>query len=231
MPGSIIPPSHDRAAINRANSRHSTGPRTEAGKQRAKLNALRHGLTSQSVLLPNESPGAYQKHVQEFLDEYQPKGPTERQLVQELIDTSWRLNRVPSLEAELLARAANPPTEQAAIHFDIVDANHAIGLLSLYSNRLSRQFHKALDHLRDLQATRREQRIRDLKNAAALLEMHKHKGIPYDPAADGFDFSIDEIERHGQHLIRLNQARLFEYIRFYAPIHDKHTFAKQAGAA
>jgi len=31
-----------RAAINRANSEHSTGPRTPAGKQRSSLNALRH---------------------------------------------------------------------------------------------------------------------------------------------------------------------------------------------
>jgi len=33
----------DRAAVNKANAQHSTGPRTEAGKQRSKLNALRHG--------------------------------------------------------------------------------------------------------------------------------------------------------------------------------------------
>ena len=193
----------NRATINRANARHSTGPRTEAGKQRAKLNALRHGLTSQSVLLPTEDPAAYQKHAQEFLNEYQPQGPTERQLVQDLIDTSWRLNRVPSLEAELLSSA----------DLDV----HALGLLATYGNRLSRQFHKALDQLRDLQAARRHQRDRDLKRAAGLLEMHKHKGLPYDPAADGFVFSNDEIERHSERLMRLNQSHLFEYLRFDAP--------------
>jgi hypothetical protein len=44
----------------------------------------------------------------------------------------------------------------------------------------------------------------DLKRAAALLEMHKVKGIPYDPAQDGFVFSNDQIEAYSLRLIRLN---------------------------
>ena len=203
-----------RTAINRANSRHSTGPRTEAGKQRSKLNALRHGLTSQSVLLPTEDPAAYQKHAGEFLSEYQPQGPTERQLVQELTDTSWRLNRVPAIEAGLLAGP----------ELDV----HALALLGIYGQRLSRQFHKALEQLRDLQAARRHQRDRDLKRAAGLLEMHKHKGLPYDPAADGFVFSNDEIERHSERLMRLNQSHLFEYLRFDAPPQAQRILASAA---
>jgi hypothetical protein len=81
----------DRAAINRANSQHSTGPRTEYGKQRSSLNALRHGLTAQSAVLPSEDPAAYDQHRLKFLDEYHPVTSTETQLVNELVDTSWRL--------------------------------------------------------------------------------------------------------------------------------------------
>ncbi len=66
---------------------------------------------------------AYQRHCREFHDEYQPDTPTERQLTRELADTAWRLNRIPMLEAALLDRAANPPTELDAIDFDIVDAH------------------------------------------------------------------------------------------------------------
>ena len=72
---------NQRAATNRANAQHSTGPRAEAGKQRSRLNALRHGLTGQTVVLPTEDHAAYQRHSQSFLDEYQPKGATETQLV------------------------------------------------------------------------------------------------------------------------------------------------------
>jgi len=208
-----------RAATNQANAQHSTGPRTHAGKLRSSLNALTHGLTGgRTVLLPTEDPAAHQRHTQEFFDEYQPQGPTEKQLVQELIDTSWRLNRVPSLEAEALSRAANPPTPEAAIAFDIVDAYALIDKLALYSHRLSRQFHKTLDQLRDIQADRRETETRDLRHAAALLEMHKAKGIPYDPAQDGFVFSNDQIETFSHRLIRLNESRHIEHIRFYAPL-------------
>jgi hypothetical protein len=48
--------------------------------------------------------------------------PTETQLTQQFADTAWRRNRVPILEAALPDRAANPPSEQARIEFDIVDA-------------------------------------------------------------------------------------------------------------
>jgi len=61
-------PAIDRAAINRANSQHSTGPRTESGKQRASLNAIRHGLNGASPVLPSEDPAAYEAHRRQFLD-------------------------------------------------------------------------------------------------------------------------------------------------------------------
>src|ERR1700722_20499925 len=121
----------------------STGPRTAAGKERSSMNALRHGLTAASPVLPSEDQAAYDTHRRSFFDEYKPATPTESQLTQELADTAWRLNRIPILEAALLDRAANPPTEQAAIDFDIVDAHRALATLGLHGHRLSRQFQKS----------------------------------------------------------------------------------------
>jgi hypothetical protein len=216
MTATTIEHRNHRTQVNRANAQHSTGPRTSAGKQRASLNALTHGLTSSSPVLPSEDLAAYQRHLQQFLDEYQPQTPTEQQLTQELANTAWRLNRIPLLEAQLLARAMNPPTEQAAIQFDIVDAHRALASLGMHGQRLSRQFQKTLQQLREIQAERRERQERDLKRAAALLELHKHQGIPYDPAQDGFVFSKDEVEAYAQRLMRLNQSRHIEYVRFYA---------------
>jgi hypothetical protein len=186
----------DRAAINRANSQHSTGPRTESGKQRSSLNALRHGLTARSAVLPSEDPAAYENHRRQFVDEYQPATPTESQLVGELADTSWRLNRIPLLEADLLTRAG----------IDILDAHRLLNSLSVQSQRLSRQFQKALDQLRDIQADRRRRERRDLDDAADLFKLHKHKGIPWEPADHGFVFSKDQVERYAERALRLQEA-------------------------
>jgi hypothetical protein len=205
----------DRDRANKANALLSTGPRTAAGKQRSSQNALTHGLTSRSPFLATEDPAAYQLHCRQFFDEYKPATPTETHLTQELADTAWRLNRIPSLEAALLDRAANPPSEQARIEFDIVDAHRALATLGLHYQRLSRQFQKTLDTIREIQSERRREQQRDLKQAAALLEMHKHKGLPYDPVEDGFVFSKDQVEAFAQRLVRVNQSRHIEYVRFH----------------
>jgi hypothetical protein len=218
-----------RAAINRANAQNSTGPRTEPGKQRSSLNALRHGLTAQTVVLPSEDPANYESHRRQFLEEYQPATATETQLVQELVDTAWRLNRIPLLEANLLARAENPPNEQAAIDFDIVDAHRLIASINLQGTRLSRQFQNALDKLREIQEHRRERERSDLRDAAALLELYKHKERPWEPSDHGFVFSKEQVERAAERMLRQNEARHVEYCRFHKapqmqPGYDKHTY-------
>ena len=61
---------------NRRNARRSTGPRTEAGKARSRLNALKHGKRAVAVLplpvLPHEDPRALARRVQEWT-EYLPR--------------------------------------------------------------------------------------------------------------------------------------------------------------
>ncbi len=191
-----------RAAINRENAQHSTGPRTDAGKQRSSLNSLRHGLTAASPVLPTEDRAAYEDHRRCFVDEYKPATPTESQLVQELADTSWRLNRIPLLEADVLARVLPPADAEQEVTFDIVDAHRILATLGLYSSRLSRQFHKTLEQLRDIQAERCRLENRQLRDAAEILIRNQRKGLPWEPAQDGFVFSMEQIER---------QARLLAY--------------------
>ncbi len=165
------PQSVRRAAANRANAKLSTGPRTEPGKQRSSLNALRHGLTARTAVLPTENPDACQRHIQQFLDEYQPATQPETQLVHEIANTTWRLNRIPFLEAELLSQN---PTPQTLIP--------QLATLGLHGSRLSRQFQRALDQLREIQEDRHHAEHRQLTDAAELFLRHQHKGIPWEPA-------------------------------------------------
>ncbi|MGD0134780.1 MAG: hypothetical protein ABSE57_22245 [Bryobacteraceae bacterium] len=200
-----------RASINRENAQRSTGPRTAAGKQRSSRNALSHGLTAASPVLPTEDRAAYQDHRLRFFDEYKPATPTESQLVQELIDTSWRLNRIPLLEAGALARALPPADPEQEATFDIIDAHRALATLGLHGQRLSRQFQKSLEQLREIQSERRREENRELRNAAELLIRRQPKGLPWDPAElfseqPGFVFSKQQVERHARLLIRQNPA-------------------------
>jgi len=194
-----------RSLINRANSQHSTGPRTEPGKQRSSLNALRHGLTARTAVLPTEDPEAYQRHIQQFLDEYQPATATETQLVHEIANTAWRLNRIPFLEAELLSAGllSNAPSPHTLIP--------QLATLGLHGSRLSRQFQKTVEQLRDIQEERRRLERRKLTEAAELFLRHQHKGLPWEPAEfvsdqPGFVFSKEQIERHARKLVRQNPA-------------------------
>jgi hypothetical protein len=196
-----------RAATNRANSEHSTGPRTEQGKQRSSLNALRHGLTARTAVLPTEDPEAHQRHIQQFLDEYKPATPTETQLVHEIADTGWRLKRIPLLEAALLSQDPNPPS-----------LIPQLASLGLHGSRLSRQFQKALEQLRDIQEERRRLHRRQLTEAAEILIRLQRKQLSskpaselaWEPSDDGFVFSKQQVELHARMLMRLQPA-------FYAP--------------
>jgi len=195
-----------RANTNRKNSEHSTGPRTDAGKQRSSQNALSHGLTCRTAVLPTENQEAYEQHCRNFRDQYKPANTTETQLVQELADTSWRLNRIPLLETSLITEVPNPES-----------LIPQLAKFGLYSSRLSRQYQNALDKLRALQSERLDEERQQLKHAAELLELHRRRGLPWQPSDHGFVFSKEQVERHDELLMRQNEAHHCAYPRYQMP--------------
>src|SRR5258707_8433056 len=209
--------SNNRAETNRENAKKSTGPRTQAGKQPSSLNALRHGLTGQTVVLPSDVLVAYQRHCKGFHDQYQPKNPTEVQLTQTVADLSWRLNRATAFETNMLAlgvteKSNSVDTENDQVHTALAMAkafreqSPAFVNLALYEHRLNVRFDKALKQLREMQEQRHRQDLWVMPEAARLLKMHKAKGVPYNPVDDGFVFSERDIETYIQRENRMNQA-------------------------
>src|SRR6266404_3432374 len=210
-------PISDHTARNRANAAHSTGPKTEAGKQRSSLNALRHGLTGHTIILPKEDLDAYHEFTDKFFADFKPKDFLEKQLVQSLADTSWRLNRVAALESNLLAlgfdeHSNSITTEHPEAHAALVtiealrEQTHALAVFGLHTARLTRHFEKTLKQLNDTQEKRRATEASRLAEAAALYQMDQKQGLPYNPSEDGFVFSNTEIETFIRRQHRLRAA-------------------------
>ncbi len=88
---------------NRRNALKSTGPKTPERKDTARLNALKHGLLSQEVLLPREDEAALKELGERLRAELQPVGELEGQLVERIVATQWRLRRLNRVEAGLFA--------------------------------------------------------------------------------------------------------------------------------
>jgi hypothetical protein len=198
-----------RATINRANAQRSTGPKTEAGKRRSSLNAVRHGLTGQIVVMPAEDLAAYQRHVKSLNDQYHPADATEAQLVQSAADASWRLNRIAALESNILSLSVigdDALEDTMAIAAAFEQQSKALANLSLHSQRLSRQFERTITQLRELQKERRAQEKRDMYDLLKIMEAREEKGVPYNPSDDGFVFTAAQIHAARQQKDRSDRA-------------------------
>ena len=86
---------------NRRNSHRSTGPRTRTGKATSKMNAMKHGLLAEQVVVRGEDPTEFTQVVNSLIDEFQPQGPLEEQLVERVAACMWRLRRLYRVEAEI----------------------------------------------------------------------------------------------------------------------------------
>jgi hypothetical protein len=134
---------------NRRNALKSTGPITHVGKRRSRRNALRHGLTAESVIEGLEDTEDYRAFEASVISDYDAQTAVERELVLRLASLLWRMRRAISIETDLLriqaeilrdrrndfGQAGYPPTdgidrvarEQLGITFDEeqrVDARH-----------------------------------------------------------------------------------------------------------
>jgi hypothetical protein len=93
---------------NRRNAQKSTGPTTVDGKQRSRINALRHGLTAETVIGVLESAEDYVAFETAVMAEYDPQSVIARELVARLASLLWRLRRATAIETGLFEMQADP---------------------------------------------------------------------------------------------------------------------------
>ena len=86
---------------NRRNSLKSTGPKTEAGKESSRRNAVRHGLTAETVIGALEDAEDYQAFEAAVIADYDVQSAVERELVLRLASLLWRLRRATTIETGL----------------------------------------------------------------------------------------------------------------------------------
>ena len=86
---------------NRRNARKSTGPITPEGKQRSRGNAVRHGLTAETVIGALEDAEDYEAFEATIIADYDAQSAVERELVLRLASLLWRLRRATTMETGL----------------------------------------------------------------------------------------------------------------------------------
>jgi hypothetical protein len=86
---------------NRRNSLKSTGPKTEAGKQASRCNAVRHGLMAETVIGALEDAEDYKAFEAAITADYDAQSAVERELVLRLASLLWRLRRATIIETRL----------------------------------------------------------------------------------------------------------------------------------
>src|SRR5437763_3475820 len=93
--------SYKQIEANRRNARRSTGPITEEGKLRARRNAVRHGLTAETVIGAVEDAEDYKAFEAAVTADYDAQSAVERELVLRLASLLWRIRRATTMETGL----------------------------------------------------------------------------------------------------------------------------------
>jgi hypothetical protein len=166
---------------NRANALHSTGPRTDAGRERSSLNAMKHGLTGRTVVLPKEDKVEYRAFCKRMIDSLHPATPVEEELAQSIADQYWRLRRVRAIEEGMNERG------EATIQ--------EISTLGTYVQRIDRVLKDAERRLRELQEQRKKKEEAERNSAISLYKFRKMYDLPWEPQEFGFVYSAEELEK------------------------------------
>jgi hypothetical protein len=195
---------------NRANSQKSTGPKTEAGKKRSSLNAVRHGLTGHVVVLPEEDLAAFNQLNTKLITELGIKGDHELELAKTYCMAVWNLQRAMAVQDTMFTLGLmeqvgeNLNIEDPQAHNAVTYAktfrqeSEAFSRITLYTQRLTNQSKALLKQLKEVQAERTHREHYEIDEAVRIYKFKQMMGEVFDPAANGFVFSSQDIRRHIQ---------------------------------
>jgi hypothetical protein len=138
-----------RIQSSKANGARSKGPSTTAAKQRSSLNALRHGLCANCIVLDHESRENFLILLQQHIDRLQPADEVEFGMIEEMCTAYWRQRRAWSIETGLFDRqmALQPDggvRDRMAVALDNLAASRSLALLQRYEARDHLMYQRSL---------------------------------------------------------------------------------------
>ena len=159
--------SEKQVAANRANAKRSTGPKTVAGKALSRMNAYKHGLTAETIVIGDEDPSEFDRLRAELEEEYDPPPGIESELVERIAVLMWRIRRIPVFEAALIKlRCSRDEIKTKSTAYKtaialIQDSQDLLGRCLRYETALMNMFNRTLQQmlfLQDRRARNEEQR-------------------------------------------------------------------------
>ncbi len=198
-------------AANQANSRLSTGATTEAGKKIVSQNSWKHGLCAKLHIAPPGEEDALEGHVAGYLEAYAPVGLPERDLVRNIAENHFRLQRAHALEHALFTEIM---LDQSAEDESWAEKTKELKNITVQAGRIQRAVEKSTAALNAMQANRKTAYSKAQEEAILLTQLAHAKGQPPDQAKEfpspelcgGFVYSLPEIARLIGRAARLAEA-------------------------
>ena len=94
--------SEKKLLANRMNAKKSTGPKTENGKNKASMNALKHGLNARKFMLKDENVEEFEEYKKGILKTLNPENFLLYDIALQIVFCGWNFRRYQFLQSTIL---------------------------------------------------------------------------------------------------------------------------------
>ncbi len=147
---------------NRRNSQKSCGPRTQAGKDKSRFNALDHGCRANILVLPTEEFGDYENQCEAWKLSFRPRNPAEEFLIEGIVSLGCLTRRIDQAETARLNKRMYYGVfeEQATVDAQVIELGQ-----KLFRDACGPQSLHLQDQVRAPEADGELHRVSDYDNA------------------------------------------------------------------
>jgi len=188
--GESLMASEKQIEANRNNSKLSTGPKTQEGKDKVRLNAIKHGLRAKLIeVLPHEDRIEFARRLDAWFEEYDPQSEIEIHRVRQAVILTWKIERADRHEIAQLSKSVvaavkpclsdpkTPPDMMnevfvSAADLASFDAGNAGERLRRYQFALQRALDRTMDQLgepRTLRDSAADHKTPDLASSTEVV--------------------------------------------------------------